>query len=572
MKTLNQSLTLLLACIVAASSPATGQQADSTKDNQQPTASKPNPGGQTPAADKPETLAGGKTADAQAAAAPAQEPPAPQEPAPAVAGADDGKGLRLNFRAVPLDLVLNYLSDAAGFIINIKPGTDVKGKTVDVWSNQPLNKDEAVDLLNTVLNQNGFAAVRKGRTLTIMGRDEAKKDIIPVISSIPTNGPAGMADSDEMVTQIVPIRYANATQMTKDLQPLLPSYANLTANESANALVLTDTQADARRMVQIVRALDTSISSIATVRVFPLKFADAKILASAVKDLFQAPTQQNNNNNFPGNRFLARFGAGGPFGGPAGAGGPGVGDQAGTGNSEARTAASRVVAVADEGSNSLVVSAPEEFIETIEHLVAELDVSVADITELRVFHLRNADPVETVDMFSQLFPDETKTSNVANQNQPGFRFGGGFAGGFNNNNNANRGNQDTTSERAKKKGRVLAVADQRTSSIIVSAARDLMPEIEAMVEQLDSNPARKQKVYFFPLENADPQQAVQILQDMFQRNNTQVNRNNANQNSALSSRAQSNNQNQNSTTATGFGNTGLGNSGGLNGGQGQLFR
>src|SRR6266404_5517209 len=450
MKTLNQSLTLLLACIVAASSPATGQQADSTKDNQQPTASKPNPGGQTPAADKPETLAGGKTADAQAAAAPAQEPPAPQEPAPAVAGADDGKGLRLNFRAVPLDLVLNYLSDAAGFIINIKPGTDVKGKTVDVWSNQPLNKDEAVDLLNTALNQNGFAAVRKGRTLTIMGREEAKKDIIPVISSIPTNGPAGMANTDEIVTQIIPIRYANATQMTKDLQPLLPSYASLTANESANALVLTDTQADVRRMAEIVHALDTSISSIATVRVFPLKFADAKTLASAVKDLFQVPAQPNNNNS-AGNRFLARFGGGGGgfggggggFGGPGGGGGGGGGDQGGTGNSEARTAASRGVAVADEGSNSLVVSAPEEFIGTIEHLVAELDVSAADITELRVFHLRNADPVELVDMFSQLFPDETKTSSTANQNQPGFRFGGGFGGPFNNNNNANRGNQDT---------------------------------------------------------------------------------------------------------------------------------
>src|SRR6266404_9593221 len=345
MKTLNQSLTLLLACIVAASSPATGQQADSTKDNQQPTASKPNPGGQTPAADKPETLAGGKTADAQAAAAPAQEPPAPQEPAPAVAGADDGKGLRLNFRAVPLDLVLNYLSDAAGFIINIKPGTDVKGKTVDVWSNQPLNKDEAVDLLNTALNQNGYAAVRKGRTLTIMGRDEAKKDIIPVISGIPTNGPASMATGDEMVTQIVPIRYANATQMTKDLQPLLPTYASLTANESANALVLTDTQSDVKRMVEIVRALDTSIASISAVRVFPLNYADAKDMASAVKDLFQSPTQQNNNN--PAARFLARFGRGGPFTGGDG-GGSVAGGQDGTGTSEARTAASRVVAVADE--------------------------------------------------------------------------------------------------------------------------------------------------------------------------------------------------------------------------------
>src|SRR5205814_1969745 len=205
---------------------------------------------------------------------------------------------------------------------------------------------------NTVLNQNGFAAVRKGRTLTIMSREDAKKDIIPVIPSIPTNGPAGMAEGDEMATQIIPIRYANATQMTKDLQPLLPAYATLTANESANALVLTDTQSDARRMVEIVRALDTSISSIATVRVFPLKFADAKDMATAIKDLFQSPSQQNNNN--PAARFLARFGRGGPFAVDDG-GGPG-GGQDGAGTSEARTAASRGVSVADERSNSLVVS------------------------------------------------------------------------------------------------------------------------------------------------------------------------------------------------------------------------
>ena len=92
---------------------------------------------------------------------------------------EPGKGLRFNFRGVPLDMVLNYLSDAAGFIIVLE--TDVKGK-VDVWSNQPLTKDEAVDLLNTVLNQNGYAAIRNGRTLTIVKRDEAKKRDIAVKS------------------------------------------------------------------------------------------------------------------------------------------------------------------------------------------------------------------------------------------------------------------------------------------------------------------------------------------------------------------------------------------------------
>ena len=59
------------------------------------------------------------------------------------------------------------------------------------------------------------------------------------------------------------------------------------------------------------------------------------------------------------------------------------------------------------------------------------------------------------------------------QNQRIVIVGGGFAGPVNN--NASRSNQSDTSDRTTKKGRVLAVADQRTSSIIVSAAKDLMP-------------------------------------------------------------------------------------------------
>src|SRR2546422_318209 len=81
----------------------------------------------------------------------------------------------------------------------------------------------------------------------------AKQRNTPGLPTIPPTAPPAMPISNEMVTQTIPIRYANATQMIKDLNQLLPDYATLTANESANALVLTDTQSDARRMVEIVR-------------------------------------------------------------------------------------------------------------------------------------------------------------------------------------------------------------------------------------------------------------------------------------------------------------------------------
>ena len=64
-----------------------------------------------------------------------------------------GEGLRLNFRGVPLDTVLDYMSEAAGFVI--VRNTEVSGR-VDVWSHQSLSKDEAVNLLNTILNRKGY--------------------------------------------------------------------------------------------------------------------------------------------------------------------------------------------------------------------------------------------------------------------------------------------------------------------------------------------------------------------------------------------------------------------------------
>ena len=118
----------------------------------------------------------------------------------------------------------------------------------------------------------------------------------------------------------------------------------------------------------------------------------------------------------------------------------------------------------------------------------------------------------------------------------------------------------------KKMGRVSAVPDARTSSLIVSAASELMDQIAEMIEQLDSSPARKQKVFVYSLENADVQQVEQIVRDMFQRSTTQNNRNNQNQNSALSTRSQQNQQSGNMQGNQGFGNAGFGNSNGLGGG------
>lgn len=514
----------------------------------------------------------GTTVAQPADGVPKQPPAEPKEaktdpaPVPAPASADGEKGLRMNFRGVPLEMVLDYLSDAAGFIIILE--TEVKGK-VDAWSNAPLGKQDAVDLLNTVLAKNGYAAIRNGRTLRIISRADAKTKDIPVKAG---NDPEEITKSEEMVTQIIAVRHANAAQLIQNLQPLIPEYArdSFSANESGNSLLLTATKTDVRRVVEIVKALDDSISATSGLRVFPLKYADAKALATAVKELFtQQTSQQGQGGRGGGQGGFGGFGGGGPGGfgggGPGGFGGGGGNNGARGGRSTGGASAIKVNAVADEESNSLIVSAPEDVMPSIERLVKELDVASTDITELRVFRLFNADPMEMATLFLELFPDETRSGN--NQNQGGFQFGGfrgGFPGGGGGGNR--NGAQGANSERMKKKGRVSAVADQRTSSLIVSAASEQMPQIEEMIKQLDQ-PAKKQKVFVYSLENADVGQVEQILRDMFDRSGTSSSRNSQNQGSALQNRSQNNQQG--STTSGGVGNNNGGFGGGGAGGGGQ---
>ncbi len=450
------------------------------------------------------------------------------------------RNLRLNFRGVPLDMVLDYLSDAAGFIIILD--TEVKGK-VDVWSNQPLNRDEAIELLNTVLAKNGYAALRNGRTLTIINRDDARRRDVPVRAG---SDPAEIPKSDEIVTQIIPVRFINAVQLTRDLQALIPASATIASNEGGNAVVVTDTQTSIRRLAEIIRALDTAISSVSAVRVFPLQFADAKSLATVVRDLFQptSGTAGRGGNNQQQQVFRGFRGPGGFPGGAPGAANNGQ-------NGSARVASPSVVAVADERSNSLVVSAPVEQMSLIEELVAQVDTNVDDVTELRVFRLQNADPQEMADVLATLFPDPTTSSGQGGRGGM-FRFGG-FG---------NRQQQGgDVSSRLQKQTKVISVPDPRTGSIVISASRDLMDQIAQVVAQLDSNPAKKQKVFVYSVENTDPQAVEDILRGLFEGQNS---RNRAN--TARSANRQTGNQLNNRATQnqnqgnrnTGFGNTGFG--------------
>jgi type II secretory pathway component GspD/PulD (secretin) len=466
--------------------------------------------------DKPAPAATAAAATNQPAAEPQATPTASPgtNAAPAISSEYGADGLRVNFHGAPLNLVLDYLSDAAGFIINKQ--TDVKG-TVEVWSKQPVTKDEAVELLNSVLKKNGYGMTRSGRILTIVAMEGVKTADTEIVVN---TDPNEMEKGDEVQTQIIPVRYVTASQLVPNLELLLPTSATLSANESANTLILVATKTDIKRILRIVNALDNSMSSASSIKVRPLRFADAKETANLITQLF---SQQSSNQG----------GQGGQGGGPNFGGGPGGGFRAmmaqmagAAGRGGRNSVAARVVAVSDDRSNSVVISAPPDLLSAIDDMLDKIDKQVSDTAELRVFRLINADPSEMADQLSQLFPDETASNNNnQNNNVPFFFRGrGGFGGAAN--------TSTETSEHMKKMGKVLAVPDPRTASLIVTASKTLMPQIAAMIAELDSDKGKREIVSYYELENADPQDVYQNLQDLFNRSTVRM-QNNNNQNTFL---------------------------------------
>ena len=441
-------------------------------------------------------------------------------------------GVRLNFRGASLSQVLDSLSEAAGFIINNE--TEVRG-TVEMWSKGPVTGDEAVELLNSVLQPKGCTAIRKGRILTIASLDRAKTADLEVITG---NNPDAVQKSNAVVTQIIPVRYADASRLVNNLQPLLPASASLSVNESANALILVDTKTAIRRMLKIISALDTSAARSSSIKVFPLRYADAKELATVVQQMFSA---EGASQSADGGNSSAQ--SSGPPGG-----------QASSGSTDGTATAPKAVVTADERANSLIVAASPDVIQAVTALVRQLDQQVNDLTEVRLFRLRNADPAELVDQLAQLYTDDSGTGS--GQGQAAFGMDGPPGGGGSDAETAS--SQSNTGERKKKQGRVLAVADPRSSSLLVSAARTSMPQIAQLIERLDEDAGRKEIVSYWNLRNADPQDVKQVLQDLFNRNTTAQNNNDnplLGQNNPLIARQT---QQQSSTTT---GNLKLGTSG-----------
>ena len=173
---------------------------------------------------------------------------APADSAPPGAQSATGEhSLTLNFKDADIRAFIGAVADLTqrNFIVDPR----VQGR-VTVISSAPTDPNDLYEVFQSILKVHGFSAVEKNGVTKIVPEMVAKQDATPTVS------PGSRRDGEEIVTGVIPVNFGSAAELVPILRPLLPQDAHMAATVGTNVLVVADSAANVKRMVEIITKLD----------------------------------------------------------------------------------------------------------------------------------------------------------------------------------------------------------------------------------------------------------------------------------------------------------------------------
>ncbi len=179
----------------------------------------------------------------------------------------------VNFNDSDIQEVIKFIAGATGKTIIIDP--KVRGP-IKVINTKPLNAKELYELFLASLDVHGFTAVESGNIVRIVMNRDARNLPIPTENNVRNR-------DDLYITQVIPLKNTSAAKILAALRPLVPQYGHLTTYEPSNALIITDTRANVARMNELVIQLDKI--GMTHTDVISLKYANAADVVAMLTQL-----------------------------------------------------------------------------------------------------------------------------------------------------------------------------------------------------------------------------------------------------------------------------------------------
>ncbi|MHC4742523.1 MAG: type II secretion system secretin GspD [Planctomycetota bacterium] len=264
--------------------------------------------------------------------------------------------ISLNFDKVDIHAVLKTIGEITG--INFVVDNTVTGQ-ITVMSPTQIRLGDLYGVLESILDVHGYAAVPSGDLVKIVPKSEAAKQSLQVrIGSDPGQIPL----VDSIVTQIMPLKYADAEEVGKIIKPFLATDSQMSTYARTNSIVVTDTSSNIHHLARIIQKLDVTGSK-EEASVIPLKYASASVLSEQIT------------------RMMAKNGV--------------ISGQPPR-NRNGVALNSGLKIMADERTNSIIVVANAQDTATIRRLIEKLDVERSSGSgNVHVVYLQNAQAKET---------------------------------------------------------------------------------------------------------------------------------------------------------------------------------
>lgn len=188
-----------------------------------------------------------------------------------------------NYKDADLAQIVEAVSAITGKNFIIDPRVRAQ---VTMLSATPMSPNAFYEAFLSILQVHGFVAVPAGNVVKIIPDANARQ--------VPSNDlPDHINDkSDEVVTQIVSVKNISASQLVPALRPLLPQQAHLVTPAGTNMLIISDRASNVARIMRIVQRLDQSGDD--DIDIVTLQNASAGEIVRVVNSLYTGATQQEN--------------------------------------------------------------------------------------------------------------------------------------------------------------------------------------------------------------------------------------------------------------------------------------
>jgi len=159
------------------------------------------------------------------------------------------EGFLLNIKNADMAILLELYSRLTEKAV--LPSSQVSGK-VNIINRHRISREEAIAIVESVLELNGFSTVIGEKVIKIVPKRNAVKRNIFLGTG------DGIKPADRVETHLVGLKNIKATNAKSILAPLLSDVGNITIDKGSNVLVLTEVASNSYRLVRILRQLDVS--------------------------------------------------------------------------------------------------------------------------------------------------------------------------------------------------------------------------------------------------------------------------------------------------------------------------